>query len=169
MAIAVSFTAAVLLLAFIGPVSQWLAGARYSLGLALTVVALASGLVRVAHGFSSAATTALMPNESLNRMSVLGIASVAVAIVGEDQVRYYGAHLSQVAQGITPGVRVWAGQLLGLTGQTGNARTTAPHLHFGISHPTTPDDWQVRRGEISPYTYLRAWAAGTPTAPRLTH
>jgi murein DD-endopeptidase MepM/ murein hydrolase activator NlpD len=94
---------------------------------------------------------------------------IAVALVGDDGVRYYGAHLSQVAAGITPGVRVRAGQLLGLTGQTGNARSTPPHLHFGISHPTTPDDWQVRRGELAPYPYLRAWAAGTPTPPRLAH
>jgi murein DD-endopeptidase MepM/ murein hydrolase activator NlpD len=92
---------------------------------------------------------------------------IAVAIVGDDGVRYYGAHLSDVTPGLLPGVRVQAGQALGLTGQSGNARATPPHLHFGISHPTTPDDWQVRRGEISPYPYLQAWAAGTPTPPRL--
>jgi O-antigen/teichoic acid export membrane protein len=82
MALAVSGTAAVLLLAFIGPVSQWLTDARYVLPLSLVVVALVAGLVRVAHGFSSAATTALIPNESLLRMSALGLLSVAVAIVG---------------------------------------------------------------------------------------
>ena len=92
---------------------------------------------------------------------------IAVAIVGDDGVRYYGSHLATVAEGITPGVRVQAGQVLGLTGQSGNARVTPPQLHFGISHPTTPDDWQVRRGEIAPYPYLRAWAAGTSTPPQL--
>ncbi|MBX0330400.1 peptidoglycan DD-metalloendopeptidase family protein, partial [Oscillochloris sp. ZM17-4] len=80
---------------------------------------------------------------------------ISVAMIGDDGVRYYGSHLSAVADGIAPGVYVAAGQLLGLTGKSGNARSTPSHLHFGISHPTTPDDWQVRRGEVSPYPYLR--------------
>ncbi len=94
---------------------------------------------------------------------------LSVAIIGDDRVRYYGSHLSAVAAGIAPGVRVKAGQLLGLTGHSGDARYTDPHLHFGISHPTAPTDWKVRRGEVSPYKYLKAWAAGknlTPTLPK---
>jgi murein DD-endopeptidase MepM/ murein hydrolase activator NlpD len=92
---------------------------------------------------------------------------LSLALVGDDGVRYYGSHLSALAEGIVPGVRVAAGQLLGLTGKSGNARSTPAHLHFGISHPTTPDDWQVRRGEISPYRYLRAWQRGESLAPAL--
>jgi len=83
-------------------------------------------------------------------------------------VRYYGSHLSRVAAGIRPGARVVTGQRLGRTGQSGNARDTDPHLHFGISHPTTPDDWAVRRGEISPYPYLNAWRDGIDRTPDLT-
>jgi murein DD-endopeptidase MepM/ murein hydrolase activator NlpD len=93
---------------------------------------------------------------------------LSVAIIGDDRVRYYGSHLSAIAAGIAPGVRVTAGQLLGLTGHSGDARYTDPHLHFGLSHPTTPTDWKARRGEVSPYKYLKAWAAGknlTPTLP----
>jgi peptidoglycan LD-endopeptidase LytH len=93
---------------------------------------------------------------------------LSVAIVGDDGVRYYGSHLSQVADGIAPGVRVEAGQQLGLTGKSGSARPTDAHLHFGISHPTTPDDWEVRRGEIPPYDYLRAWQRGEDATPNLT-
>jgi murein DD-endopeptidase MepM/ murein hydrolase activator NlpD len=92
---------------------------------------------------------------------------LSVAIVGDDGVRYYGTHLSQVADGIEPGVRVMAGQLLGLTGKSGNAESTDPHLHFGISHPTTPNDWEVRRGETPPYEYLRAWQRGEDVTPVL--
>ena len=92
---------------------------------------------------------------------------LAVAIVGDDGVRYYGSHLSQVADRIAPGVRVSAGQQLGLTGRSGDARFTDPHLHFGISHPSTPDDWAVRRGEIAPYEYLRAWQRGENITPDL--
>ncbi len=90
---------------------------------------------------------------------------LSVAIVGDDGVRYYGSHLSQIADGIALGVRVAAGQPLGLTGKSGDARFTDAHLHFGISHPTTPDDWKVRRGEISPYNYLRAWQRGENVTP----
>jgi peptidoglycan LD-endopeptidase LytH len=92
---------------------------------------------------------------------------LSVAIVGDDGVRYYGSHLSQVADGIAPRVRVVAGQQLGLTGKSGDARFTDPHLHFGISHPTTPDDWEVRRGEIAPYDYLQAWQRGENITPDL--
>jgi murein DD-endopeptidase MepM/ murein hydrolase activator NlpD len=93
---------------------------------------------------------------------------LSVAIIGDDGVRYYGSHLSSVAPGIVAGVRVRAGQVLGRTGKTGSARYTPPHLHFGISRPTYPTDWQARRGEINPYAYLRAWVRGdalTPTLP----
>ncbi|MBK9711621.1 MAG: M23 family metallopeptidase [Kouleothrix sp.] len=93
---------------------------------------------------------------------------LSIAIVGDDGVRYYGSHLSKIAEGIAPGTRVRAGDLLGLTGKSGDARTTDPHLHFGISHPTTPDDWAVRRGEVAPYTYLRAWQRGENVTPELT-
>jgi murein DD-endopeptidase MepM/ murein hydrolase activator NlpD len=93
---------------------------------------------------------------------------LSVAIIGDDGVRYYGSHLSEVADGIAPGVRVVVGQVLGHTGHSGDAITTQPHLHFGISHPTTPDDWAVRRGEISPYRYLQAWQRGENLTPVLT-
>lgn len=90
---------------------------------------------------------------------------LSVAIVGDDGWRYYGSHLSTVADGIEPGVRVEVGQLLGLTGDTGNAAGTDPHVHFGISRPTSPDDWQVRRGHVWPQDYLAAWRRGEDISP----
>ena len=90
---------------------------------------------------------------------------LSVAIIGDDGVRYYGSHLSAIAPDIAPGRRVEAGQLLGYVGNSGNARYTVSHLHFGISHPTYPEDWAVRRGEIDPYPYLKAWAAGKQITP----
>ena len=92
---------------------------------------------------------------------------LAVAIIGDDGVRYYGSHLSAVAEDIQVGTRVVVGQLLGRTGKSGDAANTAPHLHFGISHPTTPDDWAMRRGEIAPYPYLQQWQHGKDVAPTL--
>lgn len=92
---------------------------------------------------------------------------LSVAIIGNDGVRYYGSHLQSIAPDLHVGMTVTAGQLLGYTGKSGDARFTAAHLHFGISHPTTPEDWQVRRGEISPYPYLQAWRKGEMRAPIL--
>lgn len=88
-----------------------------------------------------------------------------VSLVGDDGVRYYGSHLSAVAAGIEAGVYVDAGELLGFVGSTGNAADTQPHLHFGISHPTFPGDWEVRRGEIDPFPYVEAWKGGVLLPP----
>jgi murein DD-endopeptidase MepM/ murein hydrolase activator NlpD len=82
---------------------------------------------------------------------------LAVALIGDDGWRYYGSHLQSIASAISVGHRVVEGQLLGRTGASGNARGTPPHLHFGISRPTTSSDWRARRGEIPPYKYLKSW------------
>jgi murein DD-endopeptidase MepM/ murein hydrolase activator NlpD len=88
-----------------------------------------------------------------------------VSIVGDDGVRYYGSHLSAIAAGIAPGTRVNAGDLLGLVGNSGDARGIATHVHYGFSWPTSPGIWWVRRGWISPYKYLTSWQAGVGRSP----
>jgi peptidoglycan LD-endopeptidase LytH len=90
---------------------------------------------------------------------------ISVAIIGNDGIRYYGSHLSGIAEGIRSGVKVTAGQVLGYIGESGNARGRGTHLHFGISHPTYPEDWKTRRGEINPFPYLNAWVAGLNVTP----
>lgn len=90
-----------------------------------------------------------------------------VTIVGNDGIRYHASHLSEVLPGIEPGVRVYAGQRIGLSGKTGNARTTPAHVHFGISRPTSAGDWEVRRGQVSPFVYLNAWKRGKDITPKL--
>jgi len=90
-----------------------------------------------------------------------------VSFVGDDGVRYYGSHLISVAGGLEAGVRVRVGQRLGRVGNTGNARGISPHLHFGISRPTYPGDWRVRRGHIDPFTYVQAWRRGQCRQPDL--
>ena len=89
----------------------------------------------------------------------------SVSLVGVDGVRYYGSHLEAVAPGIAPGVRVRAGQPLGRIGNSGSARVTPVHLHFGISWPTRPGIWWVRRGMVPPARYLDSWRAGGDLSP----
>ena len=89
----------------------------------------------------------------------------SVSITGTDGVRYYGSHLQKVAPGIRPGVRVGVGQLLGYVGNSGSARGTATHLHFGISWPTRDGVWWVRRGMVYPWPYLDSWKSGGNRSP----
>lgn len=48
-----------------------------------------------------------------------------------DGSEWYNAHLDSVASGIAPGASVSRGQVIGTVGNSGNARTTPPHLHLG--------------------------------------
>src|SRR5918994_1725942 len=89
----------------------------------------------------------------------------SVSLVGVDGVRYYGSHLEAVAPGIAPGVRVRAGQPLGRIGNSGAGRITPVHLHFGISWPTRPGIWWVRRGMVPPQRYLDSWRDGGNLSP----
>ena len=59
--------------------------------------------------------------------------------------------------GITLGTKVYAGQIIGYSGDSGNAETTPPHLHFEIR---TPD-----LVEINPYPSLQRASLGAPGAP----
>ena len=51
----------------------------------------------------------------------------------ESGTSFYYAHLDRWAPGLFEGMEVHTGDLLGYVGNTGNARTTPPHLHFGIN------------------------------------
>lgn len=67
---------------------------------------------------------------------------------------FYYAHLSAYAPGTADGVRVRAGQVIAFLGNTGQAITTPPHLHFEI-HPGGGDS-------VNPYPYLMAWQRNAP-------
>jgi murein DD-endopeptidase MepM/ murein hydrolase activator NlpD len=88
-----------------------------------------------------------------------------LSLIGDDGVRYYGSHLSKIMAGIVKGSRVSVGQKLGAIGTSGDARGTAPHLHFGISWPTRSGIWWVRRGELYPWHYLDLWRSGKDVSP----
>jgi peptidoglycan LD-endopeptidase LytH len=77
-----------------------------------------------------------------------------ISIIGDDGFRYYGSHLDSVAEGLQISQRVQSGEVLGYLGNSGNAKATPIHLHFGISSASSPYTWQTRRGEIEPYLFL---------------
>ena len=62
---------------------------------------------------------------------------------GTDDGRGWG-----FAPGMEVGVRVDAGQVIGYVGDSGNAETTPPHLHFELIDP--------EGSEINPYPHLRS-------------
>ena len=51
----------------------------------------------------------------------------------ENGTSFYYAHLDRWAAGMYEGMEVQAGDLLGYVGNTGNARYTPSHLHFGVN------------------------------------
>jgi len=51
----------------------------------------------------------------------------------ENGTSFYYAHLDRWAAGLYEGMEVRSGDLLGYVGNTGNAKTTPPHLHFGVN------------------------------------
>lgn len=98
-----------------------------------------------------------------------GLSGLAVGIRGADGWRYRYIHLNNdnpgtddgaapVSMGIAPGLArgqlVLAGQILGWVGDSGNAETTPPHLHFEIR---TPDNVAV-----TPHPALVAADRGCP-------
>jgi predicted chitinase len=85
-----------------------------------------------------------------------GLGGITVWLRGESGVAYYYAHNSQnlVAEGDV----VTRGQVIALVGRTGNARTTAPHVHFQINLCGTLSSDEPCT--VDPYPYLQRWSQG---------
>ena len=56
-----------------------------------------------------------------------------VWLTTENGASFYYAHLDRWAPGLYEGMELQAGDLLGYVGNTGNARYTPSHLHFGVN------------------------------------
>jgi murein DD-endopeptidase MepM/ murein hydrolase activator NlpD len=61
-----------------------------------------------------------------------GLGGRQVWVLGPGRERHYYAHLDDWAEGLAVGDVVWPGDRLGTVGDSGNARGTPPHLHYGI-------------------------------------
>ncbi|HJR74223.1 MAG TPA: M23 family metallopeptidase [Luteimonas sp.] len=80
-----------------------------------------------------------------------GLGGKQVWVIGPAHERHYYAHLQDWAEGLRAGRVVEAGDALGSVGDTGNARGTPPHLHYGI---------YGRDGAYDPLPLLRAQSSG---------
>ncbi len=83
----------------------------------------------------------------VSRIGENSLGGTVVWVLGPGGDRHYYAHLDSVAN-IRTGQRVAVGDVLGGVGNTGNARGTAPHLHYGI--------YRRASGAINPFTLLTA-------------
>ena len=86
-----------------------------------------------------------------------------ITLVGDDNVRYFFAHLGRVK--VSTGQRVSAGDWIGVMGSSGNARITRCHTHLGISRVCPVVEAYLLQGEIWPQKYLKAWRAGRQLSP----
>jgi hypothetical protein len=84
---------------------------------------------------------------------------------------FYYAHMSGYAPGVLKTKKVTRGEVIGFVGNTGDAFTTPPHLHFEV-HPRKLLHLGYD-GAVDPTTYLEKWphvvsvAAPHPAHPRL--
>jgi len=82
-----------------------------------------------------------------------GLGGRQVWVLGPARQRHYYAHLDDWAAGLQVGDIVLPGDALGVVGDTGNARGTPPHLHYGVYGDG---------GAIDPLPLLRAGTRGSP-------
>ncbi|MET0328913.1 MAG: M23 family metallopeptidase [Luteimonas sp.] len=76
-----------------------------------------------------------------------GLGGKQVWVMGPGRQRHYYAHLDGFAELLEVGDLVRPGDALGIVGDTGNARGTPPHLHYGVYDAG---------GAIDPLPLLRA-------------
>jgi peptidoglycan LD-endopeptidase LytH len=81
----------------------------------------------------------------VSRESTSTNGGIQLYLQGDNGTEYFYAHLSGYA--VSTGTRVRAGQLIAYNGQTGNARYTAPHVHFEV-HPGGGSP-------VNPYPHLK--------------
>lgn len=72
----------------------------------------------------------------------------------DGNLAYYYAHLDRYAQGLTEGMMLHRGDLVGYVGASGNAAPEAPHLHFAVFRLGPQRQWW-KGDPINPYTALR--------------
>ncbi len=84
----------------------------------------------------------------------VGLGGITLWLTGDSGTKYYYAH--NALNAVRSGERVQAGQIVAYVGNTGNAATTPPHVHFQI-HPGGRDP-------VNPYPMLLAVCGEPPVS-----
>ena len=84
---------------------------------------------------------------------------------GDEAYCYYYAHLDRYADGLTEGMVVKKGDLIGYVGTTGNAPPGTPHLHFTIFKLGPEKQWW-KGTAVNPFPLWAMSRAAAPGPPR---
>jgi len=105
--------------------------------------------------FAKRGTPVLSSTEGIvSQVGTNRLGGLVVWVTGPGGQRHYYAHLDRYSD-VEAGMRIEAGRVLGYVGNTGNAKGTPPHLHYGIYE---------MGGAINPYPLLRAEPAAVTAA-----
>jgi peptidoglycan LD-endopeptidase LytH len=96
--------------------------------------------------FAKIGTPILSTTEGvIQKISTGGLGGNAIWVLGPELTRHYYAHLDKFGR-FKVGDRVKMGDKLGTVGDTGNAKGTSPHLHYGI--------YRANGQATNPYNFL---------------
>lgn len=98
--------------------------------------------------------------------SDVGLGGVSLWIAADDGTGYYYTHLSAYGEGMEIGSRVDAGTVIGYVGNTGNAITTSPHLHFEIHPPVKDKKGRIVLGGVTQLPNGLARTNAPPVNPK---
>ena len=98
--------------------------------------------------FAKRGTPVLSATQGIvSRVGLNTLGGKVVWVTGPNLSRHYYAHLDDYAVDIQEGDWVEAGEVLGYVGDSGNAKGTPPHLHYGI--------YLNGSGAVNPYPFLK--------------
>ena len=96
--------------------------------------------------FAKRGTPVLCASEGIIlRVGINTLGGKVTTVLGPGRQVHYYAHLDRHGS-YRPGDAVLPGDTLGYVGNTGNARSTPPHLHYGI--------YDSKRGPVNPWPML---------------
>lgn len=98
-----------------------------------------------------------------------GLGGVSVHVTEADGTWHYYAHLEvgSLPTGLQQGQQITAGTYIGKVDNTGNAATTASHLHYSINNPgrDTTGNYGGENPKMDPYEYLAGSASVSSAGP----
>lgn len=107
--------------------------------------------------FAKRGTPVLSSTEGIvTQVGTNRLGGLVVWVTGPGGQRHYYAHLDRYSD-VQVNMRIEAGRVLGYVGNSGNAKGTPPHLHYGI--------YDVG-GALNPYPLLRAEPAAVTAAKK---